>query len=604
MDNLDLGDLQSVTTLPALLRWRVRQTPTAEAYRQFDQTANRWRSYSWREIDAEFDRWRRALDGEGLSEGARVAILMPNGIAHIAMDQAALSRGLVPVPLHFIDNPESIIYILQDSGAELLLVDSGERWQTIVKAAGQEIALKRIVCANPGTPDADNRIVALDRWLDAAPATAAFAGDAADIKPHNLAAIVYTSGTTGRPKGVMLSHDNIIANIKAIAKRLPASHDDVFLSFLPLSHTFERTCGYYYAIAMGACVAYARSVKDLLEDLKTVKPTVLVAVPRIYERAYARIIERHAAAGFFERTVFDLAVAVGTRRFEARQSHLTPALPDRLLWPLLWRAVGAKVLEQFGGRLRFALTGSAPIGEPVIRLFLALGLDVLQGYSMTESSPVVSVNTPDDNDYRSVGHALDGIEVKLGDNQELLVRGANVMLGYWHRPEETARVKAADGWLHTGDQARIEDGRITITGRIKDILLTSTGEKIAPVDLESAILADPLFEQVMVIGEQRQYLAVLAVLDARAWQSERAKLASDPPGDTPPAQTALLLRHIAAAIKDFPAYATPHAVWWSTEPWTIDAGLLTPTLKNKRPAVEHRFAAEIENLYAQKPPAR
>jgi long-chain acyl-CoA synthetase len=604
LDSLDQADLQSVTTLPGLLRWRVRQTPQAEAYRQFDASANCWKSYSWAGIDSEFDRWRRALDSEGLSEGARVAILMPNGIAHIAMDQAALSRGLVPVPLHAIDNPESIIYILQDSGAELLLVDSGERWRAILKAAAGEIPLKRIVCADPGTFEAntDNRVVALERWLDAAPTTPV--ADVSDIKPHGLAAIVYTSGTTGRPKGVMLSHDNIVSNIKAIAKRVPASHDDLFLSFLPLSHTFERTCGYYYPIAMGACVAYARSVKDLLDDLKTVKPTVLIAVPRIYERAYATIIERRAAAGLLERAVFDSAVAVGTRRFEALQAHRKPALPDRLLWPLLWRAVGAKVLAQFGGRLRFALTGSAPIGEPVIKLFLALGLDVLQGYGMTESSPVVSVNTPEENDYHSVGHPLDGIAVRLGDSQELLVKGPNVMLGYWHRPDETARTITADGWLHTGDQARIENGRITITGRIKDILVTSTGEKIAPVDLESAILADPLFEQVMVIGEQRKFLSVLAVLNARAWEAERTRLAAAPQGDSQATESALLLQRIATAVKGFPAYATPHGVWWTTEPWTIDAGLLTPTLKNKRPAIEHRFAAEIERLYAGKPPGR
>ncbi len=594
--------LAEVRTLPELLRWRIKATPAAEAYRHFDAAAKRWVSQSWQEIDAEFERWRRALAAEDFAPGERVAILMPNGIPHIAMDQAALSRGLVPVPMHAVDNPDSIAYILADSGALLLFVDSLERWQAIL-ATGQPLDhLKRIVCADAtGLTAADARIVALDRWLAAAPGATARLPDVA-VKPDDLAAIVYTSGTTGRPKGVMLSHDNIVANVKAVARRIAAEPHDVFLSFLPLSHTFERTGGYYYPIAAGACVAYARSVPLLSEDLKHVRPTVLVSVPRIYERIYALIMQHRAAAGGVERALLDLTLAVGGRRFDARQGRGGRSPLDRLAWPLLKRLVADKVLAQLGGRLRVAVSGGAPIAEPVIRLFLALGLDVLQGYGMTETSPVVSVNTIEDNDPHSVGLVLDGIEVRLGENDELLVRGPSVMLGYWRKPDETRRVKDADGWLHTGDQARVENGRITITGRIKDILVTSTGEKIAPVDLETAILADPLFEQALVVGEQRPFLAALVVLNAKAWAQEKQRLAaSGKQGEA--AERAALLARITAAVKAYPSYATPRAVWWTLEPWTIGAGLLTPTLKNKRPALEHRFADEIAKIYAKKPAA-
>ncbi len=593
--------LAEVRTLPELLRWRVDATPAAEAYRHFDAAAGRWISQSWQEINAEFEIWRRALAAEGLTAGERVAILMPNGTAHIAMDQAALSRGLVPVPMHAVDNPDSIAYILADSGAQFLFVDTLERWQAIV-ATGQPLDhLRRIICADMSGPAAaDARVVALDRWLATAPGANAPMADVA-VKPDDLAAIVYTSGTTGRPKGVMLSHGNVVANVKAVAQRIAAAPDDVFLSFLPLSHTFERTGGYYYPIAAGACVAYARSVPLLSEDLKHVRPTVLVSVPRIYERISALIMQHRATAGIVERALLDLTFAIGGRRFDARQRRVAPSLADRLAWPLLKRLVADKVLAQLGGRLRVAVSGGAPIAEPVIRLFLALGLDILQGYGMTETSPVVSVNTIADNDPRSVGHVLDGVEVKLGENDELLVRGPSVMLGYWNKPEETRRVKEADGWLHTGDQARIENGRITITGRLKDILVTSTGEKIAPVDLETAILADPLFEQALVVGEQRPFLAALVVLDAKAWVQEKERLAaSGKQGGA--AERAALLARIAAAVKAYPSYATPRAVWWTLDPWTIGAGLLTPTLKNKRPALERRFAAEIEQLYAKRPP--
>jgi long-chain acyl-CoA synthetase len=524
------------------------------------------------------------------------------------MDQAALAHGLVPVPLHAIDNPESIVYILEDSGAQLLFIDTLDRWHKLASSSDRLKGLKRVVCVSLGeaAEPTDNRVVALKRWLDRGRMHPAMDKTIADLKPSDLAAIVYTSGTTGRPKGVMLSHANIMANVKAIHERVPALASDVFLSFLPLSHTFERTAGYYYPIAVGASVAYARSAQHLPEDLKTVRPTVLVSVPRIYERFYARIMEHRAAAGRLQRAALDLAVEIGTRRFGARQGRaLGFALLDRLAWPILKRVVADRILAQLGGRLRVAVSGGAPIAEPIIRLFLSLGLDVLQGYGMTETSPVVATNTPEDNDPTTVGRPLGGLEVKIGSNNELLVRGPSVMLGYWRRPEETRKAIETNGWLHTGDQARIVDGRITITGRIKDIIVTSTGEKIAPVDIETAITSDPLFEQAMVIGEQRPYLAALVVLSAEAWRRETAQLAEAEEA-SPSAQRreSLLLERIAKAVRGFPTHATPRAVWWTTEPWTIAGGLLTPTLKIKRPAMEQRFATQIATLYARKPKTR
>jgi long-chain acyl-CoA synthetase len=606
MDDVRALDLTGVETLPALLGWRVAETPLGEAYRHFDRYAGRWVSHCWHEFRQLVESWGRALDGEGLAHGDRIAILMPNGIEHVAMDQAALSRGLVPVPLHATDNPESIVYILEDSEAKVLLVESFDRWRKLAAGNGRTKSLGRVVCASveDGADGADGRVVALDRWLKSASAPVPAKGGArAQATPGDLAAIVYTSGTTGRPKGVMLSHANIIANLKAIHRRVAAAEGDVFLSFLPLSHTFERTAGYYYPISVGASVAFARSTQTLPDDLKSVRPTILVSVPRIYERLYAKIMEHRASASRLQRAALDLTLVVGGRRFDARQGRApAPSVLDRLAWPILKRLVADRIAAQLGGRLRVAVSGGAPIAEPIIRLFLSLGLDVLQGYGMTETSPVVSTNTPEDNDPRSVGRPLDGIEVRIGDNDELMVRGPNVMLGYWRRPDDTRRAIEPDGWLHTGDQARIEAGRIFITGRIKDIIVTSTGEKIAPADLETAITSDPLFEQAMVVGEQRPYLAALVVLNADEWARAQARLgagAKDASALPAARQAELLLRRIAEAVKSFPAYATPRRVWWTTEPWTIAAGLLTPTLKVKRPAVTQRFAAEIEALYSR-----
>ncbi len=586
-------------TLPELLRKRIALTPDAEGYRQFDAASGRWVGYSWAEIGKRVHDYKRALGAEGLPAGARIGVLVPNSVEHVCMDQAALALGFVPVPLHVIDNPESLAYVLADCSASLLFVSSAKRWQLLEPFGSTLPALRRVIHldARLDTRPGIGIERSLAEWLAAA---LRCGEDAIDTAPgaHTPAAIVYTSGTTGHPKGVTLSHRNVVSNIQSILSAIPVQETDVFLSFLPLSHTLERTVGYYLPVAAGACVVFARSVSHLMDDLATVRPTVLVSVPRIYERVYAGLREsmRHRPA---RRALFALAVRAGWAQFERSASCRA--------WPLLGRLeaaldhwVGARVRARFGGRLRAAVTGGAPIPPAVARTFLALGVPLLQGYGLTESAPVVSCNTPEDNHPDTVGRPLPGVEVRIGDKEELLVRGPSVMLGYWGRPRDTAEAIDAEGWLHTGDQARIAEGRLIIKGRIKDIIVTSTGEKIAPVDLEMAIVADSAFEQVMVIGEGRPYIAALCVLSGSAWKEAAGRLGLDA-GDAEslrsPAAREWALARIAEAVRGFPAYARPRAVYLTTEPWTIDAGLITPTLKPKRPALESRFSEAIAGLY-------
>lgn len=540
-------------TLPELLRDRVAATPGGLAYRQYDRAAGGWRDLTWGEFGERVVRWRRALQREALPAGSRIAILVRGSVEHIGMDQAALALGFVPVPLHAIDNPESIAYILSDSGAALLLVESAQRWAQLAPLRARFPGLKRVLCLE--RTDAEGVVWAED-WLKDADGAAP---PAAAVSAESLAAIVYTSGTTGRPKGVMLTHRNIVSNVLALLEIMEVRTSDIFLSFLPLSHTFERTVGYYLPITAGSCVAYARSVKELAQDLREIRPTLLVSVPLIYERVYARLQENPLA---------------------------------RLAWPGLDWLVARKLRAQFGGRLRFAITGGAPMPLTVAKRFAALGIELLQGYGMTESSPVVAANVPGDNDLATVGRPIPGVEVKIGANDELLVKGPNVMAGYLNRPEDT-RLAIEDGWLHTGDQAAMRDGRVVIKGRLKDIIVTSSGEKIAPADLELAILADPLFAQVCVIGEKRPFIAVLAVLDPRQWQ----RAAGDAVALNTAGARRIVLERIRRAVAAFPAYATPRAAWCSLEPWTIENGLITPTLKIKRTAIEERFAAQIRELY-------
>ena len=605
-------DLASVQTLPQLLAWRSARTPDGEAYRAFDADSQSWVHLTWAQARERVGRWSRALAQLALPSGARVAILLPNGLDAMCMDQATLALGQVPVPLHALDNPGSIAYILADCEASLLVVDGLAQWHSIA-AVGTALPHLRAVVVT-GTlesidpePAAAVKVIALADWLGAASQrplmhTPPCAAD--------LAGIVYTSGTTGKPKGVMLTHRNVMANVKSVMARIQPTPDDVFLSFLPLSHTFERTGGYYLPMAAGSCVAYARSVALLSQDLQTVRPTVLVSVPRIYERVHAKVLEKLAPSPLRTR-LFEAAVAVGWQRFCAvHRLPVPPASasgPDEsggllrfLPWALLHAWVAKPLQAQFGGRLRVAVSGGAPLSPAIARCFLGLGVPVLQGYGMTETSPVVSVNTLVDNHPTSVGRALPGVEVRIGENRELQVRGDLVMKGYWNRPQDTASTVSPDGWLSTGDQAEIIGGRIYIRGRIKDILVTSTGEKVPPADLELAITADPLVAQVLVLGENRPFIACVVVLEPLAWAHLAQSLGLDPQRPEsllhPSARQAALTR-IEVATASFARYAAPRAVSLTLAPWTVENGLMTPTLKLKRKPLMARFAAEIEALY-------
>ncbi|MFZ5509116.1 MAG: AMP-dependent synthetase/ligase [Pseudomonadota bacterium] len=592
-------------TLPRLFRRRVERSPEREAYRQYDRKTERWIGYTWAQTGEKVELWRRALAGEGLAAGSRVAILLENGLEWVCMDQAALALGLVTVPLYVTDNPENIAYILGDSGASLLLVGDAEAWNKLAPLRGRFPALNKVLYLRG---QADTAVApepparGVDDWLAAGAAGAVDRGGLPG-DPDALATIVYTSGTTGRPKGVMLSHRNILSNIEAVLRHVPAYAEDVLLSFLPLSHAFERTAGYYLPIASGSSVAYARSVADLPQDLLTIRPTVLVSVPRIYERVYARLQEQLEEKGPLARALFRWAEEIGWRRFvHGQKGERELELLERMLWPALEHLVADKLLARLGGRLRVAVAGGAALNPKISHCFLAMGLPLLQGYGLTEAAPVVSANRLADNVPESVGIPLAGVEVKIGEQDELLVRGPNVMLGYWQRPEDTRKAIDGEGWLHTGDQARIEDGHIYILGRLKEVMVTSTGEKIAPVDLEMAITADPLFDQAMVVGEGRPFVGALLVLNPAAWReaAESLHLAPDDPAALATAEArAFLSTRVQDALRAFPRYAVPRALWATLEPWTVENGLITPTLKLKRPVLQQQFEEQITALYRE-----
>jgi len=594
----------NVRTLPQLLAWRAELTPWRPAYAEYDAATDDWRERSWREVSDAVHLHLRALRALGIAQRGRVGILLPNGYASVCIDLATLAGGWVPVPMHALDNPASIAYILGDTAAELLFVDTLAQWVDIRAAGPVAPALRTVVVRRGGIVPSDAEggpsILTLAAWLQMA--EMAPGSPACDPKEDDLAAIVYTSGTTGRPKGVMLTHANVMANVGACVARFEAREDDRFLSFLPLSHTFERTAGYYLAIAAGACVAFARSVDQLPADLQRVKPTILVSVPRVYEKVQARIDARLASSRL-ARLAFRCAVAAGWRRHLRAQGarvgiHWMAPL-DELCLRLLDAHVGAPLRAQFGARLRVAVSGGAALAPAIARNFIGLGVEIVQGYGMTETSPVVSANAPGDNDPSTVGRPLWGVQVRIGEQQELQVRGPNVMRGYWNRPEDTQRA-FIDGWLRTGDQAAIDNGRLRILGRIKDIIVTATGEKIAPLDVEQALMADPLFEQALVFGEGRPFIGCVLQLDAARWTALARELGLD--AQSPDALIATeavraVEARMTAATSSLPRHGQPRRAILTLTPWTTANGLLTPTLKPKRRNIEARFADQIAALY-------
>jgi long-chain acyl-CoA synthetase len=586
---------KSCTSLGELFLSRVLKSPTGTAYRYYNKTSNTWQAITWQEMGRAVDRWRKALQQEGLEIGDRVAVMLPNCPDWVAFDQAALSLGLIVVPLFANDRPANIGHIFFNTETKILLCPSIDTWRHLAPVLDRLPSLQRIITINRATiQQGDPRITCIADWLpDGADSPSSWSPIT-----HETASIVYTSGTTGLPKGVMLSHRNILENSYGGLLCIDIYPEDTFLSFLPLSHMLERTAGYYLPMIAGSTVAFARSIPDLAEDLLTVQPSVLVAVPRIFERIHAGIINTMSARPKLLQTLFRQAVDTGWKNFLYRQGR-GPWSFSLLLQPLLDALVANKVRGKLGGRLRVIITGGAPLAAEISQFFIGLGLPLFQGYGLTETSPVISVNRPKDNRPEGVGKPIPGVEVKIGEDNELLVHGSCVMQGYWRNEQATAKTIDSDGWLHTGDQVSLKDGHIRIIGRLKEIIVLSNGEKVALTDLEMAIAMDPLFEYNVVIGEGRPFLSMIGVLNGPLWEelAEQLDVSPNPESLNLPEVRQAVLARTEKLLSRFPGFVFIKEVALSLAPWTVENGLLTPTLKLKRTAIEKHMEDEIKRIY-------
>ena len=590
----DTINIDNISSLSDLFFERVKRSSDQSAYCFYDNAKQSWTELTWNDIAKQVERWHTAFRHEGLETGDRVAIMMRNCPEWVIFDQAAYSLGLVVVPLYTNDRTDNIAFILNDANVKLLLIEDPSICDNLLKEDSNFNELVRVITYHNIEHHSKPRLVNAENWLPSYAETI----ERVKLDADSLATIVYTSGTTGRPKGVMLSHNNMLSNACAGAMFERFYTDDIFLSFLPLSHMFERTAGYYLPMVAGSKITYARSIELLAEDLLVIRPSILVTVPRIFERVYNKIHDQLSRKPAIANKLFELAVKTGWHRFlyQQKRENWQPGL---LLWPLLNKLVAGKIIAKLGGNLRLAISGGAPLAPEIAKTFIGLGLTITQGYGLTESSPIISTNKLDDNDPFSVGHTLAGVEVKLGDNDELLVKGPNIMLGYWNNDSATKEAIDQAGWLHTGDKAKIKDEHIYITGRIKEIIVLANGEKVPPSDLELAIMSDPLFEQVVVIGEAKPFLTAIITLDENSWNDFASSNSVSPDASSLRLEhiNNMLLERVNNKLASFPGYTKIIRIHVAAKPWSIEDGFITPTLKIKKEKIFESYRNEINELY-------
>jgi len=545
-----------------------------------------WRGWTRAGIQQAVLRLAAWLQVQGVGKGDRIGILGHNCPEWLIADFAILRIGAVTVPAYFTDPSEAVQHIFTDAGCTRLFVEPGVQQE---KLSGLDI---------PHLPlrgDGESvTTIALDASWD---------GRLSMPCPQrqDLATLIYTSGTTGLPKGVMLSHGNLLADVAAGLGGVPVYPDDLFLSFLPVSHAFERTVGHFLPVASGAEIAYAEDVTTLMRDMPEVRPTVMISVPRLYEKIYAGVQAKLLKGPAIKRRLFGLAQRLGEERFLRQRDGGDLSALQALLWELLDHLVNAKLRDKMGGRLRRFVSGGAALHPMIARFLLAAGITVLPGYGLTEAAPVLSVNRASRIKPESIGPALPGVELKLADDGELMARGEMVMLGYWQHPEETAAAIDAEGWLYTGDIAEIDgEGFVRIVDRKKEIMVLSNGENVPPAVVEQHLVQDTAILQAMIVAEERPFVAALIVPDreglAQAWEAEMNQpLPVDWRSDDKVRMW--MLSRLRFDEHDLPSYMQVRSFCFVEQEWTQADGLLTPTLKLKRQQIAERHAAEIDALY-------
>ena len=572
-----------------------------------------WRSQTWGEAAAEVESIALGLVATGVKKGDRVALYAVNRVEWCLLDWANICIGALTVPLYPASTPAQIHHIVGHSEAAVLVADSRASLDPLDASAMASVRTTVLLdtpsAEDAASSEADPGTVSLDRLKEVGRAhgrehPGLFRELAAALEPADDLTIVYTSGTTGEPKGVLTTHGHYLFTIASSLAAIPVREDDVALQFLPLAHSFGRL-EHFVVAARGYACAFARSIEALSADLQTIRPTMLFSVPRVYENAYRRIRNRVESASAIRQRLFRWAVAVGGRYNHAARKGERCGRWLRLRHHLADTLVLSKVRAGMGGRLRMAISGGAPLSEPIADFFQALGVWIVEGYGLTETSTVTHVNRIDDYRIGTVGLPLDGVECRIADDGEVLIRGANVMKGYFKDPAATREAVGEDGWFHTGDVGRIEDGGfLRITDRKKDLIVTSGGKNIAPQMIENHLREEPLISQAMVWGDKTSHLVALVTLDRNEAHRWAEKEGFQWQGMEEAAADSRLVAYIRQRIRERNKELAPFEAVRDFRilptDFSTNTGELTPSLKLKRRIVMERYAGLLEEMLGQR----
>ena len=541
----------------------------------------------------------------GVSPGDRIGILSANRPEWAIADFACLTARCVDVSVYPSIPAHQVAYILKDSRACAVFVADRSQYQKIVESRSELPDLQHIITFDTGIegPGVLSLRDLCQRGGAAESAYPHYQRNACSVSPSDLATLIYTSGTTGEPKGVMLTHHNLSSNAAAALRVLPIGPDDSCLSVLPLSHSFERMAGHYTMIQAGATINYAESLDQLMVNIREVKPTIMLSVPRLYEKIYARVLESAMVGGAVKRRIFfwarRAAEAWADLKLAAKPIPTGLAFKKKVADMLVF----SKLQAWTGGRVRYFVTGAAPLAPEIAKFFYAAGLPIVEGYGLTESAPLIAVNPLEALRIGTVGPPAPGVEVKIAPDGEILARGPNIMRGYYNKPDATREAVDPDGWLHTGDIGELDgDGYLKITDRKKDIIVTAGGKNIAPQPIENMVKTNKFVLNAVMIGDKRKFPAILVVPNTDAlerWARERRILAE--PNELLGQQdvVAKVEREVMGCLRDLASYEMPKKVLIIKKDFTIEDGELTPTLKVKRRVVEQKYGDLIEQLYAE-----
>ena len=544
------------------------------------------------------------LEELGVRPGDRVAILSENRPEWAIADYACLAIGVADVPVYPNLPADQVSYILRDSGAVGIFVSDAAQAAKALASRAECPELRHIITFADAPSESTITMAAVEARgaaVDTEARRAAYRERARAVRPDDLATLIYTSGTTGEPKGVMLTHDNFFSNVAAGRGQIPFAGDDACLSFLPLSHVFERMAGHYLMMATGTSIAYAESVDTVPYNLTEIRPTLVLSVPRLYEKMYARVLENALSGGAVKKRIFFWARNVAERWADVKLAGGTPRGVLALQYRLAQKLVFSKLQARTGGRLRYFVSGGAPLAPEINKFFYAAGLVILEGYGLTETSPVIAVNTPANFRIGTVGKPVPGVEVAIAPDGEILTRGPHVMKGYYNKPAATAEAIDAEGWFHTGDIGEIRDGFLAITDRKKDIIVTAVGKNIAPQPIENKIKTNKYVSQAVMIGDRRKFPIVLIVPN---WDSlekwakrqnilwtDRAQLLAMP------TIQAKVNKEVMEEIAGLARFEMPKKIGLLEHDFSIERGELTPTLKVKRRVIDKSYKTLIDSLY-------